>query len=127
VRIALDTIRYTDLARGEPGVVEVLRGADRIFVPFVVLSELRAGFRAGTRGAANEAKLTLFLQSPRVETLYADEATVAAYAHLFAALRRRGTPIPTNDLWIAALVMQHELVLATRDTHFGHVVEIARI
>jgi len=126
VRVALDTNRYTDFVRGEESTVALVRAADRIFLPFVVMAELRAGFQVGSRGAKNEATLVRFLQSPRVATLFADEATLAAYARLYATLRRRGTPVPTNDLWIASLALQHELVLATRDAHFELIPEIAR-
>jgi tRNA(fMet)-specific endonuclease VapC len=126
VRLALDTNAYGAAARGEARAVSLLRAADRIVVPFVVLAELRAGFSFGTAGRRNEAGLTKFLTSPRVESLYADEQTTHHYASIFAQLRRQGTPIPTNDLWIAALVLQHDLVLFTLDAHFAHLPQIAR-
>ena len=96
-------------------------------MPFVVLAELRAGFAAGTRGAKNEAGLTRFLQSPRVRLVFADEQTTNHYARLFAFLRKRGSPVPTNDLWIAALVMQHDLVLLTSDAHFERIPQVPRV
>jgi tRNA(fMet)-specific endonuclease VapC len=127
VRLALDTNAYGNAARGEAAAVGLLRAADRIIVPFVVLAELRAGFAHGTAARRNEAALTRFLASSRVETLYADEQTTHHYASVFAQLRRQGTPIPTNDLWIAALVLQHDLVLFTLDAHFSHLPQIARV
>ena len=127
MRIALDTNRYTDLARGVGEVVDVVTHAEAVFVPFVVLAELRAGFAVGTRGRANERALRRFLAKPGVETLYADDQTTHHYASLFRQLRQQGTPIPTNDLWIAALVVQHGLSLCARDRHFDHLPQIDRL
>lgn len=127
MRLALDTNAYGAAARGEAKAADLLRAADRIVVPFVALAELRAGFAFGTAGRRNEAALTRFLASPRVEPLYADEQTTHHYASIFAQLKRQGTPIPTNDLWIAALVVQHDLVLFTLDAHFTHLPQIARV
>ena len=127
MRIAIDTNRYVDFARGVPEAVDRLRRADEILVPFVVLGELRAGFAGGTRPGENEASLVRFLDSRRVDVVFADEDTTHHYARLFQQLRRRGTPIPTNDLWTAALVVQHELHLFARDAHFDHLPQIPRI
>lgn len=95
--------------------------------PFVVVAELRAGFRSGTISRRNEATLVRFLANERVEVLYADAQTTHAYAEIYSMLRRNGTPIPTNDLWIAALAVQHSLPLCSRDAHFEKVPQIARI
>jgi tRNA(fMet)-specific endonuclease VapC len=127
MRIAIDTNRYVDFARGVPEAVEQLRRVNEILVPFVVLGELRAGFAGGGRSRENEAGLVRFLDTPRVEVLLADEDTTPHYARLFHQLRRQGTPIPTNDLWIAALVVQHDLHLFARDAHFDHVPQIPRL
>jgi tRNA(fMet)-specific endonuclease VapC len=127
VRIAIDTNRYVDFARGLLEAVQPLRAADRILVPFVVLGELRAGFLGGSRIPENEANLVRFLNSPRVEVLLADDETTHHYARLFHQLRRQGTPIPTNDIWIAALVVQHQLYLLARDAHFDHLPQIPRL
>ncbi|MEK6543655.1 MAG: ATP-dependent Clp protease proteolytic subunit, partial [Elusimicrobiota bacterium] len=82
---------------------------------------------AGTKGKKNEAKLTEFLNSPRVRVLYADEQTTHHYARIFAQLRSQATPIPTNDLWIAALTIQHDLLLLSRDAHFNRIPQIVKI
>jgi tRNA(fMet)-specific endonuclease VapC len=126
MRLALDTNAYSAAARGDSKAVALLRAADRLTLPFIVLAELRAGFAAGSSGRRNEAALARFLGSPRVDVLYPDEQTTHHYANVFAQLRRQGTPIPTNDLWIAALVVQHDLVLFTEDAHFAKVPQIAR-
>ncbi|HTW94964.1 MAG TPA: type II toxin-antitoxin system VapC family toxin [Tepidisphaeraceae bacterium] len=127
MRLLLDTSRYTEFARGEASVVQTIQAASKIFLPFVVLGELRAGFACGTRGRENEAILTRILHRPSVGALYADGETTRHYAAVYAQLRRQGTPIPTNDLWIAALAIQHELVLFSRDAHFEHVAQLARV
>jgi len=126
VRLALDTNRYADLCRGLPDVVRVIEHAEAVFLPFVVLAELRAGFSVGTRGAENERTLLRFLMKPGVDVLYADEQTTHHYASAYRQLRRQGTPIPTNDLWIAALVVQHNLILCARDRHYDRLPQIIR-
>jgi tRNA(fMet)-specific endonuclease VapC len=127
VKIAIDTNRYVDFARGLPEAVNRLRVVDRIFMPLIVLGELRAGFLGGSRRPENEANLVRFLNSPRVDVLLADEETTHHYGRLFHQLRRQGTPIPTNDIWIAALVVQHQLYLFARDAHFDHLPQIPRV
>ena len=127
LRLALDANRYVDFCKGLEAAVDPLRRASEIVVPFIVLAELRAGFRCSGRSQHNERILARFLQSPRVTVLFADEATTHFYAELFAELREAGTPIPTNDLWIAALAVQHDLTLCTRDRHFNRLPRIPRI
>ncbi len=124
MRIALDTNRYVDFAKGEEVAVSRLRQASRIFVPLIMLAELRAGFACGKQSEENERNLVRFLNSPRVAILYPDDNTTHHYARLFLQLKRQGTPIPTNDVWIAALAVQHELLLFTRDNHFAHLAQI---
>jgi tRNA(fMet)-specific endonuclease VapC len=127
VRIALDSNRYTDFAKGERGVVEILETAEAVFVPFVVLAELRAGFSVGRKGAQNEGVLRRFLARSGVDVLLPDDATTHHYAAVYRQLRQQGTPIPTNDLWIAALVLQHDLALLARDRHFDALPQLLRI
>jgi predicted nucleic acid-binding protein len=127
MRIAIDTNRYVDFARGLADAVWRFRAADRIVVPLIVLGELRAGFLGGSRAAENEANLVRFLNSPRVDVLLPDEDTTQHYAQLFHQLRRQGTPIPANDIWIAALVAQHQLYLFARDAHFDHLPQIPKL
>jgi tRNA(fMet)-specific endonuclease VapC len=127
LRLALDTNTYTDLCRGEARAVELVRNAEAVFLPFVVVAELRAGFALGRRGAENERVLRTFLAKPGVAALFADEQTTHHYAALFRDLRRQGTPVPVHDLWIAALVLQHDLVLYARDRHFDHLPQIPRV
>jgi tRNA(fMet)-specific endonuclease VapC len=127
VRLALDTNRYTDLCRGDVSVVKTVELADETWLPFIVLGELRAGFAVGSQGPRNEAVLRRFLMKSGVGVLYADEQTTHHYAALYRQLRKQGTPIPTNDMWIAALVLQHSLVLCARDAHFDALPQLPRV
>jgi tRNA(fMet)-specific endonuclease VapC len=68
----------------------------------------------------------LFLSKPEVYSLFADDQTTQQYASVYRQLRRQGTPIPTNDIWIAALVLQHGLTLHARDRHFDHLPQLLR-
>jgi tRNA(fMet)-specific endonuclease VapC len=126
VRLALDTNRYTDLCRGDRSVLETIERADEVWLPFIVLGELRAGFAVGTQGPRNEAVLRRFLMKPGVGVLYADEQTTHHYGSVYRQLRKQGTPIPTNDMWIAALVLQHSLILCARDAHFDALPQLPR-
>ena len=127
VRLALDTNRYTDLCRGHHSTVDTVEHSDEVWLPFIVLGELRAGFAVGSQGPRNEAVLRRFLLKPGVDVLYADEQTTHHYAVIYRQLRQQGTPIPTNDMWIAALVLQHSLVLHARDAHFDALPQLTRV
>jgi tRNA(fMet)-specific endonuclease VapC len=127
MRLALDTNRYTDLCRGEALVVQAVGTAEAVWLPFIVLGELRAGFAAGSQGPRNESVLRRFLMQPGVAILYPDEQTTHHYASVYRQLRAQGTPIPTNDMWIAALVLQHSLALCARDAHFDALAQIVRV
>ena len=127
MRIALDTNRYIDLCKGVVETVTLLEEAEAVVVPFVVLGELRAGFANGRRQAENERTLRRFLLKDGVQVLFADDQTTHHYAAVFLQLRKQGTPIPTNDIWLAAVVLQHNLVLHARDRHFDHLPQIIRV
>ncbi len=90
----------------------------------VILGELLAGFMRGRRTTKNAKELTTFLSSPRVRIVVVDGETAERYAVIFDSLRGAGTPIPTNDIWIAATAMQHGLRLLTGDTHFRKVPQV---
>lgn len=101
--------------------LEKLRGipSERIFVPVIVLGELHYGARKSARTGENLRRLEAFIESSNV--LPCDVATARVYGTTRDALRRKGRPIPENDIWIAAIALQHDLVLASRDSHFEHV------
>lgn len=123
--IALDTNVYSGFKRGVPAAVSALQAAREIHIPLIVLAELLAGFAAGTRDEANRQELARFMASPRVSVLNPDQGTARHYADISAALRANGAPIPTNDLWIAAIARQHRLSLLTFDSHFAAVPGLA--
>ena len=127
VRVALDTNRYVDFARGDAETSQTLENAEAVMLPFIVLGELRAGFAAGRHGAKNEGALRRFMMRPGVSVLLPDEQTTHHYAAVYRQLRKQGTPIPTNDMWIAALVLQFDLMLCDRDAHFDHLPQIPRV
>jgi tRNA(fMet)-specific endonuclease VapC len=119
--ILIDTNAYTAFMLGEAAVVDVLAHADRICLSSVVLGELLGGFAAGTRESKNRAELARFMDSPRVEVVPVTAQTADSYALVYSALRRKGQPIPTNDLWIAASALEQGAALLTRDAHFAHI------
>jgi tRNA(fMet)-specific endonuclease VapC len=119
--IAIDTNAYAAFKKGNADALAVLRHAAEIHLSATVLGELLAGFAAGSREAANRSELTQFLSSPRVRVQPCGAATADFYALVYAALRRQGLPIPTNDVWIAASCMEHGAALLTLDAHFAHV------
>jgi tRNA(fMet)-specific endonuclease VapC len=122
--VLLDTSAYSAFKRGRTEAVQAVRQAESLHLTSVVLGELKAGFRAGRHAQRNEAELRLFLASPRVHTVPVDEETAERYAVIWDGLRGAGTPIPTNDVWIAASAMQHGLIVLTADRHFQRVAQI---
>lgn len=116
--VLLDTNAYAAFKRGDADAVAILDAASRIAINSVVLGELLGGFAAGTREAENRRELDEFLSLPQVVVLPVGFATSERYGAAFARLRARGTPIPTNDLWIAASAIEHSLDLFSYDSHF---------
>jgi predicted nucleic acid-binding protein len=124
VRVALDTNRLTDLFRGDAALAEYLGGCDEVWVPLVVLAETKAGFLGGSRIRRNEVLLNELLSRETVGVLLPGRETAEHYARLFVQLRRAGTPVPDNGLWIAALALENDLILITRDRHFDHIPQL---
>ena len=100
--IALDTNTYVGFKRGEPICVELFRQARRLLISSTVLGELLAGFACGDREARNREELRRFLAVDSVQLIPVGLETADAYALIYRSLRQQGTPIPSNDLWIAA-------------------------
>ena len=118
-RILLDTNAYAAFKRGDARTLDILRHAPEIALNATVLGELLAGFASGGHAAKNRRELAEFLHSPRVRQLAVDSETAEHYAVLFSGLRRKGRPVPTNDLWIAASAMQHGYAVFSFDKHFS--------
>ena len=123
-KVLMDTSAYAAFLRGDPGVKEAVQQADEIVFNPVVLGELKAGFLMGKNEKRNRAILRDFLSSPRAIIAEIDEETSERYAVIVQSLRMKGTPIPTNDLWIAASAMQHGLKILTTDKHYLEVPQI---
>ena len=126
MRVALDTNRITDLFRGDIELAEQLGTAEEVWIPLFALGEIKAGFQGGTQQRRNESLLNRLLAKPTVGVLLPSRETAENYARIFVQLRRAGTPVPDNDLWIAALVLEHDLVLITRDRHFERILQVIR-
>ena len=123
-RVILDTSAYSAFMRGHPEVKTALQEAEQIHLNPVVLGELLAGFRRGKRTRKNVGELRTFLSSPRVSLVDVNEETAERYSVILNSLWAAGTPIPTNDIWIAASAMQHGLRVLTTDDHYQKVTQI---
>lgn len=119
MELCLDTNAYSALMRGHDKVREILEKADSLILPTVVLGELHAGFTAGNRKVENEQKLQSFLNTPGTRVAPIGQQTAERYGKLVRHLKLQGTPIPTNDIWIAAVAFETGAVLLTADTHFS--------
>ena len=117
-RYCLDTVTYSHFKRGEERVANLLDRAEWIGVPVIVIGELCAGFAQGTRYAANIAELGAFLALPAVEVLPVDREAAEIFGGMIAELRRKGRPVPTNDIWIAATCARAGATIITWDAHF---------
>ena len=126
MRLALDTNAYTAFCKNNSRAVEAIRQADRILLPLPVIAELRGGFAVGRKGVENEAILQRFLNSNRVSIESPNENTTFIYAKLYSYLRKKGTPIPINDLWIGAITLQNDATLITFDQHFNELPQIPK-
>lgn len=126
MRVALDTNRLTDLFQGDRALAEWIGSCEEVWIPLVVLAEIKAGFYRGGQQHRNEVLLQRLLAKTTVGVLLPGRETAEHYARLFVQLKRAGTPVPDNDLWIAALALEHDLVLITRDQHFERVPQLAR-
>lgn len=122
MRIALDTNGYSALQIGDsPKLKLVVDQAEALIIPFIVDAELRAGFQKGQRKTDNYDKLQKFHALDRVLIEWPNDLTNELYAQIWTDLARKGKPIPTNDIWIAAICLQHQLPIATNDSHFDDV------
>lgn len=121
MKLILDTNAYVGFKLGHSDLVEYLIRANVIFLSPIVLGELMFGFRNGSRFAKNMEELYLFLSHPVVETIMLTEITSDRYSRIAAQLKLQGTPIPSNDIWIAAQTMETGAELVTMDRHFDNI------
>ena len=119
MRICLDTSAYSHFKRGDPQASKLITSARLVGVPSIVLGELRTGFLGGSDPERNENELQVFLDNPVVRVFDVDDESSHYYAELVTDLRRAGTPVPTNDIWIAALSIREGATVITYDQHFN--------
>jgi len=127
MRLLIDSKRFIDFCHGVEEVVSTLETASLVCLPFVLLAEIRAGQHLVRKGSAQARTLGLLLQEPDVRVIHSTDTTTHHYASIYSQLRKAGTPIPTNDIWIAALAIEHDLILYSRDTHFDHIPVLPRL
>ena len=121
MNVTLDTSAYSQMRRGNQAILDVVRRSGTVALSAIVLGELHSGFRAGNRSAENTAQLAHFLSKPSVRILNVTEETALRYAEIEVYLRKKGRPIPRNDVWIAAVALEHGLHLVTLDVHFREI------
>ena len=121
MRVLIDTNIYSLAMRGDKEVVDHLRRIDQIGFSSISIGELWSGFKGGTNLDKNRSELHQFLDSPRVVIFPVDAETAEYYAEVLHQLKKVGTPIPTNDIWIAACAIQHGFKVLTRDKHFKYI------
>ncbi len=120
-RLVLDTSAYSRMRAGHEGVLDRMAAAEVVLIPTTVLGELEAGFELGGRARENRVALAEFLAEPFVAILPTTPEVARRYGQLFARLRRAGTPVPINDVWIAAATVDCGGHLLTFDENFRHI------
>lgn len=116
--ILIDTNAYVAFKRGDAAILEVIQYAECIAISPIVLGELLGGFECGNRTKKNRMELQQFLQSSRIKLLHITSDTANFYSQVYSSLKRKGKPIPSNDLWIAAQSLENGCVLCSYDGHF---------
>jgi len=118
-KLLLDTNAYSKLVNlSDRSVKEAIEETETVFISTIILGELLSGFKRGSLEKKNRELLNRFLDKPTVEIVSLNKETAEIYADVLLNLIRKGTPIPTNDIWIAASAIEHGAVLVTYDTHF---------
>jgi tRNA(fMet)-specific endonuclease VapC len=117
-KIVLDTNCYAAFLAGDEKILEALVAAEIVFMSVFVLGELFAGFKGGSKEVANSRLLDRFLHKPTVRVLNATSETAEVFGQLKAALKKAGTPLPINDVWIAAHAVETGSTIVTYDSHF---------
>lgn len=120
-RILLDTNAYTNFFKDYPKLEELVQNTHKIFISPIVLGELFEGFKGGNKEKHNRSDLEDFLAENGVEVLNVGKETSEIYSEIKMSLKKKGKPIPVNDVWIAAQAMENGAVLVTYDKHFEEI------
>ena len=126
-RLVLDSSAYSRLRSGDARVADLIASAEAVLVPATVLGELHGAFELGSRARENRLVLATFLAESFVAVIPTGPSVARQYGRVYARLRRAGTPIPTNDIWIAAAAVDSGGCLLTFDTHFEKVEGLDRL
>jgi tRNA(fMet)-specific endonuclease VapC len=125
MKIALDTSAYSAFHRdGNKTVKDYLEANNEIYIPSFVLAELYAGFKGGSRYEQNFDVFEKFSKQTNCNLLFADKNSLELYADIFLQLKKNGTPINQNDIWIAVICLQHDLTLITADRDFNKIPQL---
>ena len=122
--VLLDTSAYAEFKRGVPEAAQIIRYAPVVGLNSIAIGEILAGFAAGSRDTANRRDFVQFLSSDRVKVYPVDQVTARHYAAVYWMLRQKGRPIPTNDMWIAASALEHDLAVFSYDRHFESIDDV---
>jgi tRNA(fMet)-specific endonuclease VapC len=120
-RLVLDTSAYSYFRRGHAEVLDALARAERVLIPTTVLGELEAAFELGGRARENRRVLDDFIGEPFVDLLDTTASVARHYGRVFSELKRAGTPLPVNDIWIAAATLDCGGTLVTFDRDFERI------
>ena len=121
MKVLLDTNAYVELRRGNPAIVEIVRAAEGIFFSAIVAGELLYGFQHGSRCQQNVKELQTFLEQSFVAFLEVNLVTADRFGRIASGLRKKGKPIPSNDIWIAAHALECGADLVSFDQHFEQI------
>lgn len=120
----IDTSAYSSFFKGDTRLKNYFKTDSNIYIPLVVIGELRAGFAAGTKPDYNEKYLQQFLDRPQVNILNLSNKTTVIYGLIYTRLKKAGKPIGSNDMWVAALALEHDCLLVTLDSDFKQVPDL---
>ncbi len=117
----IDTNIYSAFKSGNTKVIKIIAGLDKIILCTTVLGEILSGFKCGTKEKTNRLELEQFMDAPRVSVIALNDETAEFYSEIYKILRNKGLPIPTNDMWIAAVGLQLGTQVLTYDSHFTYI------
>lgn len=127
MRVMIDTNAYTALMAGNNRIADVLEGSEAIILSPVVMGELYDGFRGGSKSLENRETLQKFREKPRTICVPITDSTAEWFSEIKQMLRKKGRPIPINDVWIAASCLEHGARLLTLDSHFAEIDGLLRV